>query len=142
MLPTKHEHTVLERPRRAQQIRTRAQYLVQNPRSLFGSTFSIAMASFLLSFFLYCLLRSSTPQTQASKVHCKIPPKISQTKGKLGTWDEARALAISTTTQLSLDEKVGILIGKGLTGSRCIGDTSPVTRLNIPSLCMNDGPAG
>jgi beta-glucosidase len=25
---------------------------------------------------------------------------------------------------------------------RCIGDTTPVARLGIPSLCLNDGPAG
>ena len=70
------------------------------------------------------------------------PPNISWTYDQLGTWDQARALANATTAQLALDEKVGILIGKGIFGSRCVGDTNPVSRLNIPNFCMNDGPAG
>ena len=66
---------------------------------------------------------------------------------------------------MTLDEKVGIITGKGQFNStsslparrcsslskknanknnpgRCIGDTHEVTRLGIPALCMNDGPAG
>ncbi|TFK64270.1 glycoside hydrolase family 3 protein, partial [Pluteus cervinus] len=43
-----------------------------------------------------------------------------------------------------LDEKLGILIGTGQLNSsrRCVGDTYPVSRLGIPALCLNDGPAG
>jgi len=98
-------------------------YLIQNPRCFLDSPFSAAMASLpFLTLFLSFLL--ACPATQAR------------------TWDEARALATATTAQLTLDEKVGILIGKGQFGSRCVGDTGPVSRLNIPNLCMNDGPAG
>ena len=142
MLPTVQERVGFEKTPRAQQIRTRVQHLVLGPRSLFGSTLAAAVASFFLTLFLYCLLPRTATQTQASKTLCTSPPKFLQTYGLSGTWDDAGALAIATTTQLTLDEKVGILIGKGLSASRCIGDTGPVTRLNIPNLCMNDGPAG
>ena len=142
MLPSKDGHAASEKTPQPQQFQTREHHLVHRSRSFFRSIFPIAVASFFLSLFLYCLLRCTTTQTQASKTLYKLPPKILQTQGKLGTWDEARALAITTTTQLTLDEKVGILIGKGILDSRCIGDTGPVTRLNIPNLCMNDGPAG
>ncbi|KAF9653741.1 glycoside hydrolase family 3 protein [Thelephora ganbajun] len=77
---------------------------------------------FLSLFQIYCLFLCTTTQAR--------------------TWDEARALAEATTAQLTLDEKVGILIGKGQFGSRCVGDTGSVSRLNIPNFCMNDGPAG
>lgn len=142
MLPTKQERVVFEKTPRAPQTRTRVQRLFQDTRSLFGSTLTAAMASFLLTLLLYSLLPRTATQNQASEVLCTSPPKFLQTYGLPGTWDDAKALAIATTNKLTLDEKVGVLIGKGLTGSRCIGDTGPVARLNIPNLCMNDGPAG
>ncbi|KAF8638262.1 hypothetical protein AX17_002284 [Amanita inopinata Kibby_2008] len=60
------------------------------------------------------------------------------------TWDEAYSLASTTVSQLTLDEKVGIVTGNGQLNSqrRCVGETHPVPRLGIPSLCFNDGPAG
>lgn len=60
----------------------------------------------------------------------------------IGTWAEAYTLANATVAQLTLDEKVGIVTGRGQFVSRCIGDTHSVPRLGIPSICMNDGPAG
>ncbi|KAF8646427.1 hypothetical protein AX16_007220 [Volvariella volvacea WC 439] len=60
------------------------------------------------------------------------------------TWDEAYTLANNAVSQMTLDEKLGIVIGTGQLNSnrRCVGDTTPVPRLGIPSFCMNDGPAG
>lgn len=43
---------------------------------------------------------------------------------------------------MTLKEKIGIVTGVGIFNSRCVGDISPVARLGISSLCMNDGPAG
>ncbi|KAF8896680.1 glycoside hydrolase family 3 protein [Infundibulicybe gibba] len=45
---------------------------------------------------------------------------------------------------MTIDEKIGILTGTGQLNParRCVGDTTPVARLGIPSLCFNDGPAG
>jgi len=58
------------------------------------------------------------------------------------SWTDSYALANTAIANLTLDEKVGILIGTGQFESRCIGDTTPVARLGIPSICFNDGPAG
>ncbi|CAK5269088.1 unnamed protein product [Mycena citricolor] len=58
------------------------------------------------------------------------------------SWDEAFALANATVAQLTTAEKAGIAAGVGQFTSRCVGNTSPVARLGIPALCMNDGPAG
>ncbi|KAF7319475.1 Glycoside hydrolase family 3 protein [Mycena chlorophos] len=60
----------------------------------------------------------------------------------LRSWDEARALANATVAQLTLDEKIGLVTGVGQFSSRCVGNVTPVPRLNISSMCMNDGPAG
>ncbi|EKM83126.1 hypothetical protein AGABI1DRAFT_69320 [Agaricus bisporus var. burnettii JB137-S8] len=62
----------------------------------------------------------------------------------LRSWDDAYALANATVAKMTLDEKIGIVKGTGqLNGNRrCIGDTTAVTRLGVPSICFNDGPAG
>ncbi|KAF7303817.1 putative beta-glucosidase L [Mycena indigotica] len=60
----------------------------------------------------------------------------------LRTWEQAYALANATVANLTLTEKVGLLAGVGQFRSRCVGNTTPVPRLGIPAICMNDGPAG
>ncbi|ORY83220.1 glycoside hydrolase superfamily [Protomyces lactucae-debilis] len=42
---------------------------------------------------------------------------------------------------LTAMEKANLTTGVGL-GSRCTGNTGEITRLNFPSLCFSDGPAG
>ncbi|KAJ7489647.1 glycoside hydrolase family 3 protein [Mycena galericulata] len=59
-----------------------------------------------------------------------------------GSWNESYALAEAITEQLTLEEKIGLVTGVGQFNSRCVGNVSPVTRLGIPGLCLNDGPAG
>ncbi|KAJ7033558.1 glycoside hydrolase family 3 protein [Mycena alexandri] len=41
-----------------------------------------------------------------------------------------------------LGPSVGLLAGVGQLNSRCVGNTSPVSRLGIPAICFQDGPAG
>ncbi|KAJ7208937.1 glycoside hydrolase family 3 protein [Mycena pura] len=60
----------------------------------------------------------------------------------LRSWTEAFALANATVERLTLAEKIGLVRGVGQSGSRCVGNVSPVPRLGIPGLCLNDGPAG
>lgn len=48
----------------------------------------------------------------------------------------------SSTPAVGLTLSVCILPANHAGVGRCIGDTHPVTRLGIPSLCINDGPAG
>ncbi|KAG5338889.1 hypothetical protein C0989_005662 [Termitomyces sp. Mn162] len=45
---------------------------------------------------------------------------------------------------MTIDEKIGLVRGTGQLSSvrRCGGDTTPVSRLDVPSICFNDGPAG
>ncbi|KAG6888324.1 hypothetical protein C0995_009191 [Termitomyces sp. Mi166 len=42
---------------------------------------------------------------------------------------------------MSIDEKIGIFRINENSG-RCVGDTTPVSHLGVPSICFNDGPAG
>ncbi|CAE6450240.1 unnamed protein product [Rhizoctonia solani] len=58
------------------------------------------------------------------------------------SWDDAYTLARAKVANMTIDEKVGVVTGRGQFSSRCIGDTHAVERLGIPSFCMNDGPAG
>ena len=83
-------------------------------------------------------------------------------KFSLGTWNESYALANTVIAQMTLDEKLGVIIGTGQLNSarklhlencwilylrrknagRCVGDTYAIPRLGIPSICFQDGPAG
>ncbi|KAF9515677.1 glycoside hydrolase family 3 protein [Hydnum rufescens UP504] len=58
------------------------------------------------------------------------------------SWDAAKALASSTVSALTLREKVSLVHGVGNFNGLCVGNTYAISRLNIPSICMNDGPAG
>lgn len=58
------------------------------------------------------------------------------------SWTESYTLANATVSQMTLDEKIGVVTGVGTFNSRCAGSTTPVARLGIPSFCLNDGPAG
>ncbi|KAK0445678.1 glycoside hydrolase superfamily [Desarmillaria tabescens] len=57
------------------------------------------------------------------------------------SWAEAYSLANETVQQLTLDEKLGLVIGVGKFGSHCSIMLSLMT-LTIPPICFNDGPAG
>ncbi|KAF8181130.1 glycoside hydrolase family 3 protein [Mycena galopus ATCC 62051] len=67
---------------------------------------------------------------------------FAQTNFTLRSWTEAYELANATVAQLTLAEKIGLVTGVGQFSSRCVGNVSPVARLGIPGLCLNDGPAG
>ncbi|CAE6507267.1 unnamed protein product [Rhizoctonia solani] len=56
-------------------------------------------------------------------------------------WKDAFAKARKVVASMTLEEKVNITTGVGLS-SRCAGNTGAVPRLNIPALCLQDGPAG
>ncbi|TRM67542.1 glycoside hydrolase family 3 protein [Schizophyllum amplum] len=58
------------------------------------------------------------------------------------SWEQAYTIANTTVANLTTSEKLGIVHGVGQFSSRCVGDTTAVERLGLPSLCMNDGPAG
>lgn len=68
----------------------------------------------------------------------------------LRSWDESYQLAEEAVSQMTQDEKLGMLIGAGQFGSRCVGNIKPPSRsfalssttLTIPPICLNDGPAG
>ncbi|KAK8195382.1 putative glycosyl hydrolase [Phyllosticta capitalensis] len=57
-------------------------------------------------------------------------------------WTTAYAKASSALASLTVEEKVGIVTGIGWTKGPCVGNTSPVPKIGLPSLCLQDGPLG
>lgn len=60
-------------------------------------------------------------------------------------WDQAYSQAEAALQQLSQSEKIGIVTGIGWNqgpNGPCIGNTSPASSINYPSLCLHDGPQG
>jgi len=64
------------------------------------------------------------------------PPTTGQ-----GIWAEAVAKARAFVSDLTLEEKVNITTGVGLTG-RCVGNTGTIPRKQFAGFCLEDGPAG
>jgi len=54
-------------------------------------------------------------------------------------WKGANRRARDLVDQMTLEEKVGIVTGQP---GRCAGNTKAVPRLDLPTLCFQDGPAG
>ncbi|KAK4175089.1 glycoside hydrolase superfamily [Triangularia setosa] len=58
--------------------------------------------------------------------------------GSTPLWSQAHHLAALTLSNLTLPEKLNLTIGHE---GPCVGNTAPIPRLSIPSLCIADGPA-
>ena len=114
----------------------------------------------LPSFVVIALLASGTHGFVTRKSDVSSSNEL--LKLSLGTWDKSHALANAVVAQMTLDEKLGVIIGTGQLNpkrkwhlkncwilylrrnnvGRCVGDTYAIPRLGIPSICFQDGPAG
>ncbi|KAJ9107455.1 hypothetical protein QFC21_000908 [Naganishia friedmannii] len=56
-----------------------------------------------------------------------------------GAWSDAFKRAAAVTAQMTLEEKLLVVTGQN---GRCVGNTGAVSRLNVPALCLQDGPTG
>jgi beta-glucosidase len=57
-------------------------------------------------------------------------------------WEAAYTKAKSAMSRLSMNDKVGIVSGIGWNKGPCVGNTSPVSSIRYPQLCLQDGPLG
>ncbi|KAJ7465974.1 glycoside hydrolase family 3 protein [Mycena latifolia] len=100
------------------------------------------LSSILARLGALSLLTVAVGGIEQDQAFSNAAPEASAAAFTLRSWNEAYALANATVAQLTLEEKIGLVTGVGQLTSRCVGNVSPVTRLNIPGLCLNDGPAG
>ncbi|KAL7783654.1 glycoside hydrolase family 3 protein [Trichoderma ceciliae] len=58
------------------------------------------------------------------------------------SWGVAYDKAKVALAKLSLQDKVGIVTGIGWNKGPCVGNTTPVSKIGYPQLCLQDGPLG
>ncbi|KAH6607020.1 glycoside hydrolase family 3 [Trichoderma cornu-damae] len=57
-------------------------------------------------------------------------------------WGVAYDKAKAALAKLTLQDKVGIVTGVGWNNGPCVGNTSPLSKIGYPQLCLQDGPLG
>ncbi|SPO21044.1 probable beta-glucosidase [Ustilago trichophora] len=65
-----------------------------------------------------------------------------QTKGTTQKWKDAIGKAREYLQQFNQTEKVMLTTGSGWQRGPCVGNISPIPRVNFPGMCLMDGPAG
>ncbi|KAI1748839.1 glycoside hydrolase family 3 protein [Xylaria castorea] len=86
--------------------------------------------------FRVALTAAIIPTAQAS-----LPAHASQITPL--SWSEAQEKASDFVSQLTLNEKIGIVSGGYLTPLLpCVGSIGPISRLDFDGICFSDGPAG
>ncbi|KAL2267931.1 hypothetical protein VTJ83DRAFT_5208 [Remersonia thermophila] len=59
-----------------------------------------------------------------------------------GAWAAAYSSAAAAVARLSQQDKINIVTGVGWDKGPCVGNTSPVSSIGYPQLCLQDGPLG
>ncbi|GAP91798.1 putative beta-glucosidase 2 protein [Rosellinia necatrix] len=86
--------------------------------------------------FLVVLTAAVIPAAQAS-----LPARAPQITPL--SWSESQQRASDFVSQLTLDEKIGIVSGGYLSPSLpCVGSIGAISRLDFNGVCFSDGPAG
>ncbi|EPE10931.1 glycoside hydrolase family 3 protein [Ophiostoma piceae UAMH 11346] len=70
------------------------------------------------------------------------PAAMAHTSASNLDWDAALTKASTAVGKLSQQDKVNIVTGVGWDKGPCVGNTSPVSSINYPQLCLQDGPLG
>ncbi|KAJ4381056.1 hypothetical protein N0V86_003403 [Didymella sp. IMI 355093] len=71
------------------------------------------------------------------------PPWYPAPKGGADpAWEESYKKAAELVRQMTLIEKINVTTGTGWSMDMCVGNNGAVPRLNLPQLCLQDGPLG
>ncbi|KAF2789655.1 glycoside hydrolase family 3 protein [Melanomma pulvis-pyrius CBS 109.77] len=62
--------------------------------------------------------------------------------GWTSDWTESYRKASLLVSNMTLAEKTNVTAGTGIFMGRCVGNTGSATRVEFPSLCLQDGPLG
>lgn len=57
-------------------------------------------------------------------------------------WAAAHSSAAATLARMSQQDKINMVTGIGWDKGPCVGNTAPISSINYPQLCLQDGPLG
>lgn len=88
------------------------------------------------------LQNAKVVQSDTSSYSQSSPVYPSPEMSGIGGWDEALSKAQAMVSQMSLEEKVNITGGYGSKTTGCSGNVPAIDRVELPGMCVQDGPAG
>ena len=103
----------------------------------------------LIALILVVVLLSSKPFLNLKKDLPPVPEKRNRKLSRVEShWDESYAKAEKFVSQLSLEEKILLMIGtdnmRSIDNGGCVGNIEPINngKVNFKGICLQDGPAG
>ncbi|KAH6612802.1 glycoside hydrolase family 3 protein [Chaetomium sp. MPI-SDFR-AT-0129] len=80
----------------------------------------------------------------ASLGRAEMPSKVRRQDAPTGAeaWAAAHSSAAASLAKMSLQDKVSVVSGIGWDKGPCVGNTAPVSSINYPQICLQDGPLG
>ncbi|EJD55142.1 hypothetical protein AURDEDRAFT_140808 [Auricularia subglabra TFB-10046 SS5] len=99
-------------------------------------------------YYSQCIPGAQAPTTSSSATQTTVGPTTTTsatstpTAVPTGDWAAAISKAKAAVAKMSTQDKVNLATGIGWMVGACVGNIAPISSINFPGLCLEDGPLG